>query len=184
MADNYLNKTGLKYFYDRIKTVFALKSDVPTSTSDITNNGDGDSPFATESYVTENGGKIDVIKVNGTAQPIANKEVNITVPTAVSALTNDSDYQTASQVGALIEDAIGDITGLSYEVVSALPATGNAGTIYLVANSGSAPNIYDEYIFVSNSWEKIGTTETDLSQYWSQSELAAITTAEIDTITA
>ena len=68
---------------------------VPTDTSDLTNDGDGQSPFATEDYVDLNGGKIDTIEVNGTAQPIVNKTVDITVPTKTSDLTNDGDGNSA-----------------------------------------------------------------------------------------
>lgn len=58
-------------------------------------------------YVTANGGKIDTIKVNGTAQPITDKAVDITVPTATSALTNDSGYITTDALqGYAKEDAI------------------------------------------------------------------------------
>ena len=65
---------------------------VPTKTSDLTNDGDGTSDFATETYVDTYGGKIDVIKVNGTAQTITNKTVDLTVPTKTSDLTNDSNF--------------------------------------------------------------------------------------------
>ncbi len=49
-------------------------------------------------YVEANGGKIDTIKVNGTAQPIVNKEVDIAVPTSNAQLTNGAGYITASDV--------------------------------------------------------------------------------------
>lgn len=71
---------------------------VPTSTSDLTNDGDGNSPFATQAYVGTNGGKIDTISVNGTAQTITNKNVNITVPTKTSDITNDSGYITTADI--------------------------------------------------------------------------------------
>lgn len=109
-------------------------------------------------------------------------------PTKVSDFTNDSNFQTQAQVQQAINDAIGQITGLSFEIVQTLPATGTAGTIYLVPNSGSAPNIYDEYVWItsggSGSFEKIGTTDVDLSGYVQYSNLVAITNAEIDTIVA
>ena len=79
---------------------------IPTKTSDLTNDGDGTSNFATEEYVDENGGKIDVIKVNGTAQTITNKEVDLVVPTKVSDLTNDSGFQNASDVSSAITTAL------------------------------------------------------------------------------
>ena len=84
----------------------AVNVEVPTKTSDITNDGDGESNFATEEYVAENGGKIDVIKVNGTAQTITQKAVDITVPTKVSDLTNDSDFQSGEDVTDAIDTAL------------------------------------------------------------------------------
>ena len=47
--------------------------------------------------------------------------------------------------------------------------------------TGTCP---DEYIYYNNSWEKIGSTDIDLSNYWSMDNLVAITNGEIDTIVA
>lgn len=91
---------------------------VPTDTSDLTNDGDGQSPFATEDYVDTYGGKIDTIEVNGTAQPIVNKTVDITVPTKTSELTNDgadgtSTYVEADNLGAAaFSNQYADLDGL------------------------------------------------------------------------
>lgn len=251
MADTFLNQTGLSYYHNRLKTLFASQTDldalqdevdaivaeggepnvietvkvngtalvpdaqkavnvtVPTATSDLTNDGDGDSPFATEDYVTAEGGKIDVIQVNGTAQTITNKTVNISVPTNNNQLTNGAGYQTATNVSdaiaaalangndpyttesdaqALIDDALADITGIDFQVVQALPATGEKGVIYLVPKSGGATG-YDEWIWVELTggtahFEQIGDTSVDLTGYWSKSELIAITTAQIDALFA
>ena len=49
-------------------------------------------------YVEANGGKIDTIKVNGVAQSIVNKEVDITVPTNNNQLANGAGYIAASDV--------------------------------------------------------------------------------------
>lgn len=188
-SDEYLDYTGLEYYHGRIKTVFAEKSELPTATSDLTNDGDGTSNYATEAYVDANGGKIDVIKVNGTTQTITNKTVDIAVPTVTSDLTNDSDFQDSQDVQGAINAALADITSFEYEVVQSLPAQGEKGVIYLVPNSGSGTNVYDEYIWVTptggtSHFEKIGTTDVDLSGYWSKSELTAITTSDIDSIIA
>ena len=68
---------------------------IPSKTSDLTNDGDGVSRFATENYVALNGGKIDSISVNGDAQVIdANKNVDLSVPTKTSDLNNDSGFIT------------------------------------------------------------------------------------------
>lgn len=132
---------------------------------------------------------IETVKVNGTPLvPDANKAVDVSVPTATSDLTNDSGFQNSSQVQAAIDDAIAGISGIEYQVVQELPAEGEKGVIYLLSNSGTAPNIYDEYIWIEERdlpdgyFEKIGTTAVDLSGYVQASEMHAITNAEIDTI--
>ena len=68
--------------------------------------------------------------------------------------------------------------------MTTLPSTGVKGTIYLVSSGGTSPNVYDEYIWVNNAFEKIGTTAVDLSGYWAKADLVAITNAQIDTIVA
>ena len=84
----------------------------PTKTSDLSNDGDGQSNFATEDYVEQNGGKIDSISVNNTPQTITNKNVNITMPTKVSDLTNDGDgtvgssFPTTDEMNTAIESSI------------------------------------------------------------------------------
>lgn len=45
---------------------------------------------------------LEAVKVNGTAQAITEKAVDITVPTKASELTNDAKYQTEEQVVAAI----------------------------------------------------------------------------------
>ena len=104
------------------------------------------------------------------------------IPTNNNQLTNGAGYQTASEVTALIGEAIKDITGISYQIVASLPSTGSPGVIYLVSNGGSNPNIYDEYIYANGKFEKIGTTDVDLSGYVQDTDLVAITNSEIDTI--
>lgn len=89
---------------------------------------------------------------------------------------------TTEQVQTLINTAIGSISSISYEVVSALPATGEPAIIYLVTHDGMVSNIYDEYIWVNNAFEKIGSTDIDLSNYWNKTDLVEITNAEIDAL--
>ena len=203
-TESYVNTNGGKI--DKIKvngteqtiTNKAVDITVPTKTSDLTN----DSNFAVDAnYVhTDNNyttaeknklsgvasgaqvNKIESIKVNGTAQTITSKAVDITVPTNNNQLTNGAGYQTASEVQTAINSAISGITGIDFQVVASLPATGTKGVIYLVSNSGTGTNIYDEYIWVTNRFEKIGTTEIDLSNYYNTTNLLALTNQEIDTI--
>lgn len=127
---------------------------------------------------------IEVIQKNGVALTVQNKTVNIPVPTDadIQSLITAYGYQTASDVDDAIADALADITSIDFQVVQNLPSTGEKGVIYLVANSGSGSNVYDEYIWVNNAFELIGTTAVDLSGYVQASEMHALTNTEIDTI--
>lgn len=102
-------------------------------------------------------------------------------PTAAAG-TASTQIATTAFVDTAITNALADITGIEYEIVQSLPASGEAGVIYLVSNNGTAPNIYDEYIWTGTSFEKIGTTDVDLSGYVKTTDLVAITSTEIDTI--
>ena len=89
-------------------------------------------------YVEANGGKIDTIKVNGTAQVISDKTVNITVPTKTSDLTNDSGYLTSVPVTS-VNSKTGAVV-LTANDVGALPAdtvipTVNDATLTIRRNS-------------------------------------------------
>lgn len=181
-ALKYLDDNGLLYFWQKIGNKFVAKeTGKGLSTNDFTtslkNKLDNISSGAEVNA-------IDTIKVNDTAQTITNKTVNITVPTNNNQLTNGAGYQTSADVQSAITSAISGITGITFEVVTTLPSTGSAGTIYLVPNSGTGQNIYDEYIWVNNAFEKIGSTAVDLSGYVQFTDLVAITNAEIDTIVA
>lgn len=173
---------------------------IPTKLTDLTNDGnfvtDANYVHTDNNFTTTLKNKLNGIATGAEVNVQSNWSQTTTTaddyiknkPTKVSDFTNDSNFQTQAQVQQAINDAIGQITGLSFEIVQTLPATGTAGTIYLVPNSGSAPNIYDEYVWVtsggSGSFEKIGTTDVDLSGYVQYSNLVAITNSEIDTIVA
>ena len=159
------NNTSVGTFTANASSNVTVDITVPTATSDLTN----DSGFITSSDLPTVNNATLTIQKNGTnvqtftANASSDVTANITVPTAVSDLTNDSGYQTASDVTTAINTAIAGITGISFEVVSTLPATGDAGTIYLISHGGSGTNVYDEYIYVNNAWEMIGTTAADFT---------------------
>lgn len=79
-----------------------------------------------------------------------------------------------------IKNAVGKITSFEYKIVDSLPAVsdGKKGVIYLIAHSGSTnQNSYDEYIFLpadgstAARYEKIGTTDIDLTPYAKKTEI-------------
>lgn len=153
------------------------------------------------------------VKVNGTTLTPTNKIVDVTVPTKVSALDNDSGFQTATQVTTAINSAVAnkvemsavnsaistatnDMATKTYvvnqlaninkkTVVTAVSQMVDTSTIYLMANDKGTNDEYDEYIVLEGGQvEKIGTTKVDLTNYVQESELSAITNAEIDQICA
>lgn len=85
-------------------------------------------------YVEANGGKIDTIKVNGTAQPIINKEVNIAVPTNNNQLINGSGYITASEAPVKsVNGQTGDVTisaGIKIVTSASQPTDMNTGDFW------------------------------------------------------
>lgn len=71
-----------------------------------------------------------------------------------------------------VNNLIGQIQTAHFEVVAQLPAQGEDNIIYLVPRSETEEdNIYDEYIWISNRYEKIGSTDVDMSNYYTKSEV-------------
>lgn len=65
--------------------------------------------------------------------------------------------------------------GFDIVVVQELPATGQKGIIYLLAKDGTAPDVYDEYVWIdaTQTFELIGTTQVDLTDYVKNTDYAA-----------
>lgn len=91
---------------------------------------------------------------------------------------------TETQVDSKIRAAVGKITSFEYKVVSELPpeSDGVKGTIYLLRHGGNDnTNSFDEYILVDTyssggitytaHYEKIGTTDIDLTPYAKKTEI-------------
>lgn len=55
--------------------------------------------------------------------------------------------------------------------VTDLPTTGESNVIYLVPNEGTGNNVKDEFIWVDNKFELIGTTAVDLSGYYTKEQI-------------
>jgi len=62
--------------------------------------------------------------------------------------------------------------GFKPEIVTELPEEGNDHTLYLVLESepGEDP-WYQEYLWLDNEWEKIGTTSIDFEDYYTKDEV-------------
>ena len=105
-------------------------------------------------------------------------------PTALSQFTNDENFidntvnnlanyylKTETYTQTEINNLIGQIATLSVEKVDALPE-GEAiktNVIYLVAKTDSDTNdVYTEYMRINDTWEILGDTSVDLSNYLTQ----------------
>ena len=96
------------------------------------------------------------------------------------------DMQAANK--KYVDDSIGKLTGIEFQIVESLPTTGKKGVIYLVAHNNEEGNpahnpsdkdIYDEYIWVTDKFEKIGNTDVDLSAYAKSADVDTKISTEI-----
>lgn len=138
---------------------------------------------------------IETVKVGGVALDVTEKAVNIDL----SAYAVKSEMETAldgkvdkadgmslmsdaekAKIANLADNAnetyatkaeLSSIPKFGKLVVDELPATGEEDKIYLVPNSGSGTNARDEYIYVDGAWEMLGTTEVDLSGYYTSAQV-------------
>ena len=112
-------------------------------------------------------------------EPDAHKDIREAIPTKTSQLVNDSGFllntannllnyylKTETYTKAEVNFLVSKLQKTVFKVVDELPATGEDNIIYLVpVNNPSEQNYYEEYIWVDNKWELIGTTQIDLSNY-------------------
>ena len=71
-----------------------------------------------------------------------------------------------------VNSAIGNINSFNVLVVQSLPASDiQQHTIYFVPKTPSENgDVYDEYMYINSAWEHIGTSEADLSSYYTKTE--------------
>lgn len=145
------------------------------------------------------------VKVNGSAlTPDAQGAVDITVPTKVSDLTNDSNFQTDTEVQTAIDSALTSAYkaggSKTFAELSGLNVAANEGKVYNVSDAFTTTADFVEgagksYPAGTNvAVINVGTESTpsykfdvmagfiDQSIFVTHAESAAITNAEIDTI--
>lgn len=128
----------------------AVNITVPTKTSDLQNDGDGNSQFATTRALNNEASRAQTIE----------SELRTDVTSAQSAIL---DRYTKAETNALVSGAVSGM----FVVAQSLPATGESNKIYLVPKSGGETgDVRDEYVWVNGAWEIIGSTRVDLSDYY------------------
>ena len=108
------------------------------------------------------------------------------ITNTVNNLTNyykKSETYTQAEVDALISAVV----TIDIEVVQALPTTDiSTTTIYLLPKqTAGTDDVYDEYINTTGTsagWELIGSTQVDLSNYYTKSEADALLAAKNDDV--
>ena len=165
-ADNGIGLNGNEFYNSGVRSIGingnALNVNTNGTTADVT------VPFATNASTATVASKdSEGNTISGTYAPLTSPTFDGT-PTVPDVADGDNSTKVANTkfVNTAIASAISGITGIEYEVVEELPATGAAGTIYLVPiESATGSNLYTEYIWLTNRFEKLGTTELDLSNY-------------------
>lgn len=120
------------------------------------------------------------------------------IPVNTSDLYNDSGFITnlvdnlanyylksETYTQAEVNSLIGAISTLHIEVVQTLPTEDiSTNTIYLVPKQTAGQNdTYDEYIYVNNHWEHIGSTDIDLTNYYTKTETDTLLDGKVDKVT-
>lgn len=93
------------------------------------------------------------------------------------------DYFTAEDILGIESDILSEIDVLHIEVVQTLPTEDiDTKTIYLVPKQGSQNDSYDEYMYINNQWEHLGSTDVDLSNYYNKTETDTLLAAKQDNL--
>lgn len=80
--------------------------------------------------------------------------------------TDLSNYYTKPEITELLSQI--DSGGFEPIIVDTLPSTGEVGKVYLTpVGDGS----YQEYLYINNNWELIGSTSIDLSEYAKKTDI-------------
>ena len=103
-----------------------------------------------------------------------------------------ADAYTKDEANTAIAAAVANAHHLKREIVSVLPevSAANEDTIYMVPNTGgtdtagSNQSVYTEYMLVNGAFERIGTSDVDLSNYFTKDQVTgAIATAKSEAAT-
>lgn len=92
------------------------------------------------------------------------------------AAINDNETSTVTTYSSeKIMQLIDAINEFAISIVEALPTENiDTHTIYFVAKEESENDVYDEFIYINNAWEHIGSTEIDLSGYYTSEQVEEI----------
>lgn len=127
--------------------------------------------------------------INGYTLEGNKTNIQLGIPIKLSELTNDKNFIDNTVNNLLnyynkgesynkteVNTLLNNVVGLNIKIVNVLPTTEiSRNTIYLILKeSPNENNIYDEYINIDGDitgWEKIGSTEVNLQNYYTKTEI-------------
>ena len=85
----------------------------------------------------------------------------------IIALDQETIVNSGVQLSKLAtKDELSAIPKFAIQVVTSLPTTNiSSTTVYLLSSGSETNNLYTEYIYVNNKWEKLGEQKVDLTSY-------------------
>ena len=118
------------------------------------------------------------------------------IPTNTSELENDSGYITNSVNNLInyyvknqiytkneVNNLISAIAQIHFQIANQLPTHDiDLHTIYFVPKQESTTNSYNEYVYINNKWELIGSTDVDLSNYYTKQEVDLLLSGKVSQV--
>lgn len=116
------------------------------------------------------------------------------IPTLISQLANDSDFITISVSNLQnyyskiesyskteINSMIANLNSMTIEVIETLPLENiSPTTMYLQKETDK--NSYFQWLYINNEWANIGTTDIDLTNYYSKTETDSFLNNKVDKV--
>ena len=115
-------------------------------------------------------------------------EVDNLISDVESGIASDlTNYYTKTQIDETVgdlENKISAIPKFNILVVQTLPTTDiSTTTVYLVpSDNPKTGNIFEEYIYVNNQWELLGSQKIDLSNYYTKTEVDNLVAHKINSL--
>lgn len=212
MANKYLTLTGLQTLWNKIKSTFvAQETGKGLSTNDFTNEhktqlenlvATGGEVNVLEG-VTVDGADLIITdkKITLGKMAVKNEVALADLATALQTIINGkadaattlagygiTDAMTSTEIAAAIASAVASADHMKRKVVDAISsidllADDASQYIYMVKNAtGASGNVYNEYMVLDGSLERVGDWEVDLSDYAKTADFEEITDEEIAAI--
>lgn len=167
MADKFLNLQGLTTYDEKIKELIDSKdaSILQQSKAYSESLGENYDPAGTAQT------KVDALEkgqVTTNKNDIATLKSGKADKATTLAGYGIDDAYTKEQTDSAISTAVANADHLKREIVASLPEVESADehTIYMVGTgTGSQDSVYEEYMLINGGFEKIGSSEVDLTNY-------------------